>query len=70
MEVIMAKWLGDWEFRNVMHRKDGSSGTETVEAPNESAAEEAIRCEVSQKLFYTTMMRAYVQVSNISKIKY
>ena len=66
----MAKWLGNWEFRNVMHLKDGSSGTETVEALDEVAAEEAIKCKESQKLFYTTMMRAYVQVSNISKIKY
>ncbi len=66
----MAKWLGDWEFRNVMHYKHGSSGTETVEASNEATAEEAIKCEVSRKLFYTTMMRAYVHVSNISETKY
>lgn len=66
----MAKWLGDWEFNNIMHHKHGSSGTETVEALNEAAAEEAIKCEVSQRLFCTTMMRAYVQVSNISETKY
>jgi len=61
----MPRWTGDWEFINTMHDKHGSCGTETVDAPTKTAAEEAIKLKASSRLFNTTMMQTYILVYNI-----
>lgn len=63
----MPRWRGDWKFSNVMSRKDGVCGTETVDASTEAKAKEAIKDEASIRLFGTTMMQGYVEVRNLAK---
>lgn len=66
-EVRMARWKGDWEFRNVMHHLHRRSGSETVDAESEDSARVKIRHKASRELLGTTMMHRYITVYNLRK---